>query len=196
MVPSASIFRIAITTKYLLSLALKTGHICADTTYKLIWQGFPVLVVGTTDLQRHFHPVSVYLCSNESTEDFIFIFSNLKESISIIHFKIYSPKILVADGAEQITNAFIKVYGPDYLRVMCWAHVERAVDKRLKLINNTKIEQEILGDIYHIQISYSKDIFNFLISLFVDKWSKVNEPVINDFLEYFRTMDGMRVFVI
>ena len=82
LVPSSSTFMIAITTKYLLSLALKTGHICADTTFKLIWQGFPVLAYGTTDLQRHFNPVSIYLCSNESTEDFILIFSNLKESIS------------------------------------------------------------------------------------------------------------------
>ena len=69
---------------------------------------------------------------------------------------------------------------------MCWAHEERAFDKRLKLIKNSKTEEKILGDNYHIQLSYSKDIFNLLISSFVDKWSQVNESAINVFLEYFR----------
>ena len=32
LVPSSSNFPIAISTKFLLSLALKTSHICADTT--------------------------------------------------------------------------------------------------------------------------------------------------------------------
>ena len=72
------------------------------------------MVVGTTDLQRFFHPISVFLCSNKSTDDFVFIFYNLKESISKIHLEIYCPKILIAGGAEQ----------KDFLRVMCWAHAK------------------------------------------------------------------------
>lgn len=27
----------------------------ADTTYKVIWQGFPVSPIGTVDQDRHFH---------------------------------------------------------------------------------------------------------------------------------------------
>ena len=37
--PKSSIVRIAISTQYLLKIALKRKHICADATYKLIWQG-------------------------------------------------------------------------------------------------------------------------------------------------------------
>jgi len=45
-----------VSTKILLSLALKEDIIInADTTYKLIWQGFPVLLLGTTDHNRKFH---------------------------------------------------------------------------------------------------------------------------------------------
>ena len=53
---------------------LKTWHLCADATYKLIWQSFPVLISGTIDLQRHFHPVSESIYSNEAVDDFTFIF--------------------------------------------------------------------------------------------------------------------------
>jgi hypothetical protein len=43
-------FRFFITTKRLLQIASRSKKIHADATYKLVWQGFPVLIVGTTDL--------------------------------------------------------------------------------------------------------------------------------------------------
>ena len=49
-------FRFMVSSKILLKLALKEELIIhADATYKLIWQGFPVLLVGTTDRDRKFH---------------------------------------------------------------------------------------------------------------------------------------------
>jgi hypothetical protein len=39
-IPESSIIRIAISTKNMIGLAKKRKHICADATYKLIWQGF------------------------------------------------------------------------------------------------------------------------------------------------------------
>ena len=42
-VPKASIIRISISTKYLIGLCRKRKHICADATYKLIWQGKNIL---------------------------------------------------------------------------------------------------------------------------------------------------------
>ena len=38
-VPKASVIRIAISTKFLISLARKRNHICADTTWKTNWNG-------------------------------------------------------------------------------------------------------------------------------------------------------------
>jgi hypothetical protein len=37
LVPEASTIRISISTKTLLKNAMKTRHLCADATYKLIW---------------------------------------------------------------------------------------------------------------------------------------------------------------
>jgi hypothetical protein len=42
-------FYVFVSTKRLLENCRKTEHICADATYKLTYEGFPVLLCGTTD---------------------------------------------------------------------------------------------------------------------------------------------------
>ena len=58
-------FRFFISTKRLLQIAPTAKKIHADATYKLVWQGFPVLVIGTSDLDRHFHSFGLAVCSDE-----------------------------------------------------------------------------------------------------------------------------------
>ena len=55
----ASKFRICLSTKRLLKLGAKTKNVHADATYKLIWQGYPVLIVGYSDADRKFHPIAL-----------------------------------------------------------------------------------------------------------------------------------------
>ena len=43
-IPKASIVRVAISTKYLIGLAKKRIHICADTTWKTNWQGMCIIL--------------------------------------------------------------------------------------------------------------------------------------------------------
>ncbi|CAF1299183.1 unnamed protein product, partial [Rotaria magnacalcarata] len=83
----------------------------ADATYKLIWQGFPVLIVGTTDLDRHFHLFGMAICSNETTQDFRFIFRALQEGMKKLNLEEIDPDSLIADGADAIRNAFQDVFG-------------------------------------------------------------------------------------
>lgn len=54
--PEESKIRFVVSTKRLLRNAIGCHHVHADATYKLVWQGFPVLVLGTTDNDRKFHP--------------------------------------------------------------------------------------------------------------------------------------------
>lgn len=56
-------FQFVFTTKYLLGNLNVATNIHADSTYKLIWQGFPVLVIGTTDQERHFHIIALGVCT-------------------------------------------------------------------------------------------------------------------------------------
>jgi hypothetical protein len=75
------IFFVFFTTKRLLSLAIKTKHLCADTTYKLIQHGYPLLIVGTTDKAKVFHPFGIAMCANEKEEAYTFIFKALYDCI-------------------------------------------------------------------------------------------------------------------
>jgi hypothetical protein len=63
----------------------------ADATYKLLWQGFPVLIVGTTDLDRHFHSFGMAVCSNETTQDFRFVFRGLQEGVQKLNLEEINP---------------------------------------------------------------------------------------------------------
>ena len=110
----------------------KTSHISVDATYKLIYQGFPVLLTGTTDIMKHFHPFGLAITSHETSEDFAFVFNSLKDVASkVLDGFIYCPKIVVADGAESITNGFSTAFSSFFeRRVMCFAHV---IDSKLWL---------------------------------------------------------------
>lgn len=63
-------FRFALSTKKLLQLACRARTLHADATYKLVWQSFPVLIAGTTDKNRKFHPMCLGVSTNECQADF------------------------------------------------------------------------------------------------------------------------------
>ena len=60
-------FRLVITTRNLLKFSLNfTLVLQTDGTYKLMWQGFPVLIVGVSDFDRHFHGIVLAVCTREA----------------------------------------------------------------------------------------------------------------------------------
>lgn len=76
--------RLMMSTKYLLSLASKNRNFgCTDATYKLIYQGHSVIVVGHVDKERQFHPTGVSISTYEKNEDFIFMLKTIQVNFSI-----------------------------------------------------------------------------------------------------------------
>ncbi len=71
-------FRFFLSSKTLLKIASTSKIICADGTYKLNWQGYPVLITGTTDSDRHFHSFGLAVCTNEEAVDFKFMFDAIQ----------------------------------------------------------------------------------------------------------------------
>ena len=55
-----------------------------DGTYKLVYMGFPVLVLGTTDVAHKFHPIAVALTSGETTEDYTVVLQKVIQSAAEI----------------------------------------------------------------------------------------------------------------
>lgn len=95
------LFRFYVSTKRLLNLATFSTKLHADATYKLVWQGFPVLVCGTTDLGRHFHHFGISVCVNEKQEDFEFVFKTIKDSVKTIFNKEVEFDVMISDAAGK-----------------------------------------------------------------------------------------------
>lgn len=117
-------FCVAFSTPLLLKMLSTRTTICIDATYKLNWLGYPLVVLGTVDRAKHFHPL-VYAClSHERTLDYKSIFAIVKDAIKT-HSKDFEPEILIADGADAIRNAYYQIFVRAILDVMCFAHVIR-----------------------------------------------------------------------
>jgi hypothetical protein len=108
-------------------------QIQADATYKLIWQGFPVLVVGSSDANKMFHPICVAICAHETEEDFKFVFRSLAAAIPGL-----SPQFSLSDGADAIFNAARSVW-PQISRVMCYSHVHMNVVRKANAIPDSQV---------------------------------------------------------
>ena len=103
--------RIFITTKHLMKLASQHCSLLqADATYKLTWLGYPVLIIGFSDMDRVFHPISIALCKGETGLDYKFIFKALQIAIERCGFESLKQVDLMADAADAITNGFKEVF--------------------------------------------------------------------------------------
>lgn len=173
-------FRFAISTPLLLEMLSNLETICIDATYKLNWLGFPLIILGTVDRSKRFHPL-VYACStHERTYDYAFVFECVKDTIKTHFNREFLPKKIIADGADPIRNAFYKVFESAELDVMCYAHVLRNCRKRPFTSKNNK--QLILDDIQKMQVAPNRPTFEMMSKLFIEKW-KTMEP---DFAAYFQ----------
>lgn len=143
--PQSSIFRFIVSSKHLLRAACDCERMHCDATYKLNWQGFPVLLIGMTDSERKFHPIGICTCSNEQTADFQFLFSSLKTAVMQLFRKELNPRVLICDAAGSIHAAFKNVFGDNDNIVMCWAHVRRNIVKNLpKHEKEPRLQKEFL----------------------------------------------------
>lgn len=150
--------------------------------YKLIKNGYPFLVTGTTDRGKHFRPIAHAICSDETSNAFSFIFKSIKECCSEFYNYNYNPTYLVADAADAITKACHEVFGESIKGVMFWFHRGQRVGDKLRHFE--EYDQPKI-DINIMQTSDSKKLFKKSFELFKKKWLKLNKYHINDFLSYF-----------
>ncbi|XP_073948903.1 uncharacterized protein [Choristoneura fumiferana] len=163
-------FCFVLSSKNLLKRCLTVKILHADATYKLIWQGFPVLVVGTSDKNRKFHPICLTISTYERKVDFETVFKGLKDSISSIFSNAFEPKVLVCDAAKNIQDAFIDVFGKETTVRMCWAHAKKQICTKLDQTTNESLRKSILQDIDALQCATSPKVFTAASKDFLRKW--------------------------
>jgi hypothetical protein len=141
-------FRLFLTTKRLIKNMKLSIHVCADGTYKLMWNCYPALVAGTTDWTNSFHPYGLAVTLNEKEESYQFLFESLIKSYEYVFgkdddFIEYKSTALVADNADAISNGFEHAFGyndqTEYKRIHCYAHLLGRVDERLRRIENSQL---------------------------------------------------------
>lgn len=173
-------FRFVLSTLFLLNMLKSQKKICIDATYKLNWLGFPLMVLGTIDRAKRFHPLVYACCSQETGLDFEFIFKSIKNAIKI-HFDIdFEPEIMIADGADAIRNAFYNSFESAKLDVMCYVHVLRNCSKQPFASKSNK--SLIFEDIKKMHLAPNRSTFNMMSKLFCEKWIEL-EP---NFVAYFK----------
>ncbi|CAF1570008.1 unnamed protein product, partial [Didymodactylos carnosus] len=101
---------ICITTRQLLSACKYSSTLAIDCTYKITYNELPLLVFGTSDLNRHFHPLGLCLIStDESADTFKTLFRVLKSYVPLIIQQPYDITHVMADGAAGITSAMCEL---------------------------------------------------------------------------------------
>ena len=95
----------------------------------MTYQGYPVLLVGTSDKNNVFHPFALAITKNEKTKDYEFIFRAVE-----MFSDDWKPRVLLADASEAITAAFQKVFGTPLVRIMCFLHMTQNVEKFYDLL--------------------------------------------------------------
>ncbi|XP_031635576.1 uncharacterized protein LOC116348655 [Contarinia nasturtii] len=169
-------FQYVISTKQLLRNAAKYSNICADGTYRVVFFGYPLLVVGSIDSNRSFHLIAASLCVSEKTTDYEFLFEAIKKGVNTVTNESFMPDKMISDAAPAIINAFYKIFADSaQANVICWAHVKRNVCQKT---NN----EDMLSDISKLQLSYNSYTFERGVKLFMRKWRKTEKS----FCDYFK----------
>lgn len=172
-------FRFVLSSKYLLKLAREANILHADATNKLVWQGYPVLIVGTTDKCGKFHPLCLAVCTTDK-EDFRLIFKSMKEKIRALFSSEFNPTVLVSDGSEGIINAFTEEFQNTAVR-MCWTHARRQLKLQIESGVDKCIQKNMLEDIDSLHSITQRDAFKTACDLFVQKYAHQST-----FITYFK----------
>lgn len=166
-------FRFVISTKYLLQLTsdVKVLHAGA-TTNKLMWQGFPVQIIGTTDKDRKFHALCLAVITKEQKDDFKMIFDALKNKVNILYATDLRPNVLVYNATKEIQDAFIESYGVDAKVRICWNYAKRKMESSIggSCLINKVTQKAILADLESLHATTCPNIFKAASIAFLQKY--------------------------
>ena len=122
--------RVIMSTRRLLVNGSKSEVVHVDATYKLTWNGFPVLISGVTDGGRQFFPTVFAVMQGETTEDYTVLLQTMKDAVEEASGLAFRLRTVMGDCADSISAAASQVF-PDARRGYCWFHVKKALETQL-----------------------------------------------------------------
>ena len=99
-----------------------------DGTYKLLWNGFPFIVCGLSDIMHRFHPIAFLFTSHEDKDAYSFLINSIKSFVRVHLSFDMVPNCCISDNADEIFSAASADF-PDTIKVNYYAHMMRNVRK-------------------------------------------------------------------
>ncbi|CAF1401078.1 unnamed protein product [Didymodactylos carnosus] len=125
-------------TRQLVSIGSLSSLLQVDATFKVNWNELSLLVFGSSDSNRHFHPYGVALIStDEAADSYMHVFQTLKQVVQSVTGIVFNVAYLLGDGAKGITAAQQHEF-PTAKRLMCWAHTLRKCREHRKMVPSDK----------------------------------------------------------
>lgn len=174
-------FAFVSSTLRLLRNAATSRNVTTDGTYKIIWQGFPLIGVGFLDRMQRFHIIAICVTARERAEEYKFVFKAVKDAIYKHTNTIFKPDVLISDAAPAIRNAFFEVFEEAKQNVICYIHVQRNISKASYRSKSNK--DPIMKDFLILQNAANATEFDKVCNLFIRKWTTA-EP---EFCAYFQS---------
>lgn len=169
-------FRFFITTKRLLKNATNCKNIHADATYKVTIEKLPLIVVGTTDINKTFHLIGFIISSHQTANAYEFAFRATQNIMTEVTGNAFKPEVLICDADPAIHKGWYKVFAHDTKIIMCFFHVMHNVNKYAYTSKENK--EKIKTDMQVLHLCYDEDLFDFACELFIDKWKSKEKKVI------------------
>ena len=111
-------FAIFFSTPRLLGFTSLTRTVEIDDTFKLIYEGSSVTLVGQTDGDRVFHTRGVGISTNQTEEVGSIFLRAWQRSVAN-----FNPIGFLGDASQAYWNSAVNVFGEGLRRGMCFAHV-------------------------------------------------------------------------
>ena len=131
-----------------------------DATFKLNKRGFPVFVCGISDFRRRFHPVCMFISSQQTTEMYTSALRLLKEMFYRLTNEHFMVRYFMGDAENAQYNAFHNVFWLeiDCTYLMCFFHVVKNICDRVNSASSST-RRVVMKHLYKMHYSQSLSEF-------------------------------------
>ena len=168
----------------------QTAFKMADATYKVTWEGLPLLVMGTCDWKRAFLPTAYALAMHEREEEYgqfetavskaVLDLARHRGADVVVLDALTKPRLLCSDAASAIPlgEKFAHPTHDDNLCNTCYSHMIRKVRQNgstyITNVTEAKRKRELLDelvkDLQNMRWIVSCRQFELAVDLFHKKW--------------------------
>jgi len=143
-----------------------------DGTYKISVLGYPVIVIGTQNLEHHFRPIAIAFAKHEREKDYSFVLQSIKDALEKFYKYAWEVDLVMADASLAIFNATGSIFGNSYKHAMCSVHVFRNTEKKIISKVSRQHRKDLRNDLRFLEDLPDQSLFDIVIKLFEEKWKK------------------------